>query len=122
MPQIKELMSVTNLFLSFCIAFILFGCEKPELAMEVPTCIENKIQDIQNKPVENPAKEVWLWKYNGVSYYYFTAACCDQFSTLYDADCNFVCAPDGGFTGMGDGNCVPGILNATKTLVWKDPR
>jgi len=109
-------------FLPLFLCYLLTACEKPDLAVTVPNCIENKIQDIQNQPVDNPPKEVWLWEYNGVSYYYFTAACCDQFSELYDADCNFVCAPDGGFSGMGDGNCVPGILNATKTLVWKDPR
>ncbi len=110
------------LFIPLFLIYLLAACEKPDLAIDVPSCIENKIQDIQNSPVENPPKEVWLWEYNGVSYYYFTAACCDQFSELYDADCNLVCAPDGGFTGMGDGNCVPGILNATKTLIWKDPR
>ena len=110
------------ILLPLLLCYLLTACEKPDLAIAVPNCIENKIQDIQNAPVENPPKEVWLWEYNGVSYYYFTAACCDQFSELYDADCNLVCAPDGGFTGMGDGNCVPGILNATKTLIWKDPR
>jgi len=126
---VKNVNATTNtnamkriLFLSLFLCSLLTACEKPDLAVAVPNCIENKIQDIQNAPVENPPKEVWLWEYNGVSYYYFTAACCDQFSELYDADCNLVCAPDGGFTGMGDGNCVPGILNATKTLIWKDPR
>ena len=110
------------IFLPLFLCYLLTACEKLDLSVAVPDCIENKIQNIQNQPVENPPKEVWLWEYNGVSYYYFTAACCDQFSELYDADCNLVCAPDGGFTGMGDGNCVPGILNATKTLIWKDPR
>jgi hypothetical protein len=110
------------LVLPLFLCWLLTACDKPDLAVAVPDCIENKIQNIQNAPVENPPKEVWLWEYNGVSYYYFTAACCDQFSELYDADCNLVCAPDGGFSGMGDGNCVPGILNATKTLIWKDPR
>jgi hypothetical protein len=117
-PYVMKRLILLPIFL----CYLLTACEKPDLAIAVPNCIENKIQDIQNAPVENPPKEVWLWEYNGVSYYYFTAACCDQFSELYDADCNLVCAPDGGFTGMGDGNCVPGILNATKTLIWKDPR
>lgn len=113
-----------NYIVRFSLLLILSlnACQKPDLAVDVPNCIENKIKSIQNNPVSNPPKEVWLWEYNGVKYYYFTAACCDQFSELYDADCNLLCAPDGGFTGAGDGNCVPGIQSATKTLIWKDPR
>ena len=37
--------------------------------------------------------------------YYFIASCCDQFNRLYDADGRFICAPSGGFTGAGDGQC-----------------
>ncbi|MEY4659951.1 MAG: hypothetical protein RJB36_1717 [Bacteroidota bacterium] len=121
MSLIKTTMNYFILLIT-SILLLLSSCEKPVLSMDVPKCIEQKIQSIQNDPVQNPPTEVWLWEYNGVSYYYFTAACCDQFSSLYDADCQFVCAPDGGFTGGGDGNCIPGIQNATKTLIWKDPR
>ncbi len=118
----KRVVTICLVFLSFSIVFTINGCDKPDVAIAVPKCIETKIKSIENSPVSNPPKEVWLWEYNGVKYYYFTAACCDQFSELYDAECNLICAPDGGITGGGDGNCVPGIQSATKTLIWKDPR
>jgi hypothetical protein len=127
-PHVKHA-NVTNniimkhiIFISSILLFLFSSCEKPDLPMNVPNCIQKKIQSIQNGPVHNPATIVELWEYNGTNYYYFTADCCDQFSSLYDSECNLVCAPDGGFTGQGDGNCVPGILNATKTLIWEDPR
>lgn len=110
------------IFFGFLTVLFLNGCEKLDLAVAVPKCIEKKIKEIQDQPVANPATQVWLWEYNGTKYYYFTAACCDQFSSLYDSNCDFVCAPDGGFSGGGDGNCIPGIQAATKTLIWKDPR
>lgn len=115
-------MNNSFLYLSLFAVLTFTGCDKPDVSVAVPKCIETKIKAIENGPVSNPPKEVWLWEYNGVKYYYFTAACCDQFSELYDANCNLVCAPDGGITGGGDGNCVPGIQSATKTFIWKDPR
>ena len=60
--------------------------------------------------------------YKGKKVYYVVLPCCDFFNEVYDDKCNYLGAPDGGFTGGGDGNCVPGIQNATKTLIWKDPR
>ncbi len=47
-----------------------------------------------------------------------------MFGLLYDSECNLICAPDGGFTGNGDGRCPDGILSGiefTKT-VWQDER
>lgn len=37
--------------------------------------------------------------------YLFTPLCCDQFNPLYDAEGRFICAPSGGFGGVGDGKC-----------------
>jgi hypothetical protein len=42
---------------------------------------------------------------DGQTYYYTTSPCCDLLNPLYDAQGKFVCAPDGGFTGRGDGRC-----------------
>jgi hypothetical protein len=41
----------------------------------------------------------------GRVYYYAVSGCCDQLNPLYDAEGEYVCAPDGGFTGRGDGRC-----------------
>jgi hypothetical protein len=107
------------------ILFLLLStsCSKQKTkSLNVPSCIQSKIELIKSLPVENPPKEVWKWQVDGNIYYYFSAACCDQYSELYDSNCNLVCHPDGGITGIGDGNCPLFSGAITKTLVWKDPR
>ncbi|MHC1776059.1 MAG: hypothetical protein AB9834_11670 [Lentimicrobium sp.] len=111
----------------FIIAFIftallISACEKSDLKKDVPDCIESKINDIKNEPVRNPPASVWEWKVDGKTYYYITSDCCDQFNYLYDDDCSEVCAPDGGFTGAGDGQCPDFQGQIIKTLVWEDNR
>ncbi len=41
----------------------------------------------------------------GKFYYFIKAPCCDRGGNLYDALGNYVCNPNGGFGGMGDGRC-----------------
>ena len=103
-------------------ALTLSSCEKPDLAKEAPNCIERKIRKIMAKDVWNPPASVWEWKVDGKTYYYITSDCCDQFNYLYDDKCNEVCAPDGGFTGTGDGNCPPFNGPVERTLLWEDDR
>jgi hypothetical protein len=46
----------------------------------------------------------------GRAYYYAVSGCCDQLNALFDAAGGYVCAPDGGFTGRGDGRCPAELL------------
>lgn len=109
-------------YLLVLISLFSFACKKVKLEKKVPACIEKKINKIARNKVQNPPAQVWEWNVDGNTYYYFTSSCCDQYNTLYDKDCNYVCAPDGGFTGTGDGNCPTFTGNIEKTLVWKDSR
>ncbi len=53
--------------------------------------------------------------------YFVPQQCCVLFSTFYDADGNEICAPDGGFTGKGDGQWPDFFTERTdEKLVWKD--
>lgn len=97
-------------------------CKKSDISKSVPDCIEQKINELNNTGVYNPPAQVWEWKVDGKTYYYFTSNCCDQYNILYDVDCNIVCAPDGGFTGNGDGNCPEFKGEIVKTLIWADTR
>lgn len=45
----------------------------------------------------------------GKPYYYVRSPCCDLHNHLYDSDGNYLCAPEGGFTGRGDGKCPSGL-------------
>jgi len=106
----------------FAFAITLGACEKLDLKTEVPSCIEKEIRAIKRKEVRNPPAKVSKWEVDGQTYYYITSDCCDQYNYLYDKDCNVVCAPDGGFTGKGDGKCPDFIEEGIWTLVWEDER
>lgn len=112
----------TPLIILASLFFIFASCEKLDLPDDVPNCIENKIKDIQSDKVWNPPAQVWKWEVDNTVYYYITSDCCDQYNILYDITCTIVCAPDGGFTGMGDGKCPQFEGNVVKTLVWQDDR
>ena len=105
-------------------SLLLFAsCSSLHLPVEVPKCVETSIRKIREAPVTNPPAQVWQWKVDGqTNYYYFTSPCCDQFNLLYDADCHKVCAPDGGFTGKGDGTCPEFSAEPEKVLIWEDKR
>ena len=88
----------------------------------VPACIQDKIDFILTQEPYSPAAEVWSW-YNDTSlYYYITSDCCDQFNYLYSENCDTICAPDGGFSGEGSGDCPEFTNTLEKTLVWSDDR
>jgi hypothetical protein len=88
-----------------------------------PDWVNRLIADFQSKPVGNPPESIYRYDYNGAVVYYVPPQCCDQYSTLYDSNGQVLCAPDGGFTGRGDGRC-PDFRQGAKNeqLIWKDNR
>ena len=46
---------------------------------------------------------------DGKVVYHVDMPCCDQFNPLYDAYWNYICSPDGGFSGRGAGDCPSGM-------------
>ena len=89
----------------------------------IPSCIQQKIDNIKSQPKWNPPAEVYEYEYNGKKVFYFSSNCCDQYNEVYDADCNYICAPSGGYTGKGDRKCEDFNERAKKVrLVWKDER
>jgi hypothetical protein len=109
--------------ISLIISLIIFStCSQSEQS-ENPDCTDELIIKFQNEPVGNPPQSIWRYEYNGETVYYIPPQCCDQYSILQDAECEIICAPDGGFTGHGDGNCPDFFTNRTdEKLVWKDSR
>jgi hypothetical protein len=88
-----------------------------------PACILSKIDSIKKEPVWNPPAEIYEYEYQGRKVYAISANCCDFFNTVVDANCTYVCAPSGGFTGRGDGKCREFFKEAKQVrLVWKDER
>ncbi|MCW3107763.1 MAG: hypothetical protein JWQ09_2269 [Segetibacter sp.] len=90
---------------------------------KIPICLAKTIDSIKQGHVWNPPAEIHEYENEGKKVYAISANCCDQFTTVVDANCNYICAPSGGFTGRGDGKC-PDFFNKAKhiRLVWKDER
>ena len=101
-------------------SLVMGACRKVKIDPVVPDCVQSKIDAIANQANYSPLAEVWKWVADDKTYYYFTSDCCDQFNLLYDEECKLVCAPDGGFTGQGDGACPHWATTPIKTLVWRD--
>jgi hypothetical protein len=96
-------------------------CSKNRTA--IPACVNEKIEQIKKEPKWNPPAEVNEYIYNGKHVFLFSSNCCDQYNNLYDKDCNFICAPSGGFTGKGDNKCNDFFQSAKHVkLIWKDDR
>ena len=108
--------------LAIVISTILSSCKESDLTIDAPVCVETKIEEIINSEVNNPPTQVWKWEVDGKNYYYITSNCCDQYNYLYNENCDIVCAPDGGITGNGDGNCPEFTNEIVKTLIWEDER
>ena len=88
-----------------------------------PAWVDQLIIKYENEPVGNPPQSIWRYEYKGQIVYYVPPQCCDQFSTLYYLNGNIRCAPDGGFTGTGDGRCPDFFTERTnERLIWKDTR
>lgn len=89
----------------------------------LPDCIQSQIDAIRKQPKWNPPAEVNEYIFEGRTVYLFSSPCCDQHNKLYDIDCNYICAPSGGYTGRGDEKCTSFNEEAKHVrLVWKDDR
>lgn len=99
------------------------GTATSTINSSVPKCILTKIDSIKKQPLWNPPAEIHAYELEGKKVYAISADCCDRFTTVVDANCNYVCAPSGGFTGRGDGKCIDFFSKAKHLrLVWKDDR
>jgi hypothetical protein len=98
--------------------YFLFSCDDSNKHSTLPECVEKQLftQDMTRKP----PIEVWKWEVDGNTYYYFVSDCCDQYNYLFTSNCEMVCAPDGGFSGKGDGKCPEFEGQIEKTLMWKN--
>lgn len=84
--------------------FLLMACttqvdreRKPDNAMF--DSLHREILSKSNTPVERHLID-------GKTYYFLRAPCCDRGGNLYDAAGNYICNPNGGFAGQGDGRCL----------------
>ncbi len=102
-------------------AMVLMSCRNDEPL--IPACMDQKVDEILAGEVWDPPAQIYSYQYEGEQVFYITPRCCDFFGEVYNAACEYICAPDGGISGMGDGDCPDFFQNATDgKLVWEDTR
>lgn len=89
----------------------------------LPACIKNKIDSFKLKEVHERPQSVVEYMYKNKKVYYVVMPCCDFYNEVYDANCRYLGAPDGGFTGKGDGK-IPDFIAEAKPgkVIWKSPK
>lgn len=64
----------------------------------------------------DPPLAVWESVYKK-KVFYIVEQCCDKFNNIYTMIGKKICAPDGGFSGRGDGKCPDFRKNGR--IIWK---
>ncbi|CAF2914555.1 unnamed protein product [Rotaria sp. Silwood2] len=97
-------MNVSTVGLTILITALLsFSSVKSEL----PACFQGKFRPIEGPPALDAYTQINIYLYHGrKTYLVIPAFTYNQMISLFDEDCNYICAPFGGFTGLGDGKCV----------------
>src|SRR5207249_2606736 len=75
----------------------------------MPPCLVTKVDSLKKAPDKNSPNSVTEYSYKGQAVFYITSGCCDQMNEVYNSDCDYLGAPDGGITGKGDGK-LPDFL------------
>ncbi len=97
--------------------------EKKITEDKLPKCVQALIVKFLEEGKQNPPRKIIRYQYKNKTVYYVPPICCDQYSDLYDANCNLMGHPDGGITGKGDGKFTDFSKMATnENVVWKDKR
>lgn len=101
------------------------GCSAAVSPQAMPDWLRAKIEGFTAAPQGSAPDRVLSAQLEGRQYFYIPGACCDQFNGLYDESGQYLCAPDGGFSGRGDGKCSDAsrqVMGEKMHPVWQDPR
>lgn len=89
----------------------------------LPLWLMQKINGFITDPTTERPLSIRQFGYKGAVVYHFTSQCCDQLNYLYDATGTIICAPDGGFSGSGNGQCPDFADTSTAgAVIWEDKK
>ncbi len=90
---------------------------------DLPEWIKKRIEDEKAGKIANPPASIFRCVYRNRIVYYRPPKCCEIPGILWDENGKFICSPDGGLTGRGDGKC-PDFHAAKKdcATIWRDSR
>jgi hypothetical protein len=92
---------------------------KKKASTKLPLCLEEMIDTMKKKSLNLP-ESITMYTYKSQIIYYVVSGCCDQYNPVYDSECNYLGAPDGGILGRGDGKLSDFKDSAmVGNVVWK---
>ena len=110
-------------YFAVIVLFLLVACHREAdepTPNEVPACIQLIIGQNGRGTTNDNYLAIYRYKYQKRYVYFGEADCCDQYNLLFDNNCQVLCAPNGGFTGGGDGKCPDFFKEATEeTELWR---
>jgi hypothetical protein len=74
---------------------------KKRVSTELPVCLEKMIDSMKKESLNLP-ESITMYTYKSQTVYYVVSGCCDQYNLVYDSECNYLGALDGGIIGRGD--------------------
>ncbi len=115
-------MKIFNIVLiAFTISY--FGCQKDDLQVDVPGCIQQKIEEFDESSIScDSGATVYRYQFQGQLVFVFNPGNCiaDGTSGVYDEECNLICSL-GGLIGNIMCNGENFDENSTdETLIWKN--
>jgi Domain of unknown function (DUF6970) len=113
------------LFSAIILLLFFAGCSElqpegtpPWLTTYISECEADTSNDITYN-----TDQIWRYEYKGNIVFYFMSGCCDFYNWVYDYDGNLMGAPDGGYTGLGDGRLTDWATKKSNgELLWTKPR
>ena len=93
-------------------------------SQEIPDFVKQLIEQYESGLEVNSPGSIWQYNYKGAIVFYTPPfLCCDIPSKLFDVEGDFICAPDGGIAGVGDGKCIDFVKQRTEgRVIWVDKR
>lgn len=106
--------------------FLLTSCFQPENQDGLPEWLTSYIAECEadtTNSIDYNTDQIWQYDYKGETVFYFMSGCCDFYNWVYDYDGNVLGAPDGGWSGSGDGRLTDwSTEKSNAVLVWTKPR
>jgi hypothetical protein len=88
------------------------------LPSELPHCVVDIAFQRTEEPLHVIPEYILRCSNQDETTFYFSAGCCDHLNMVLDEQCNYICAPDGGFSGSGDTKCMDYFHTVDCELIW----
>lgn len=88
------------------------------LPTELPSCVVDIALGKTMEPLQSVPEYVLGCENQEETTFYFASGCCDLLNMVLDEQCNYICAPDGGFSGNGDTKCMDYFSTVDCMLIW----